>query len=162
MEQGLFRADLYYRLNVVNLHMPALRERKQDIELLAAHFLEKFCREQNKPIKTLSQQAKRVLLQYDYPGNVRQLANILEYATILSGGAVIEVESLPDELRRGAPPAADGDRESAPVCVTLDAAEKQMIAVALQRNGGRRDMTARELGISVRGLQNKIARYGLF
>ena len=93
VSEGKFREDLYYRLNVINIHMPALRERKEDIPLLCKYFIKLFNREQNKNVQRLSPEAEKLLLLYDYPGNVRQLANIIEHAMILTNREVIGRES---------------------------------------------------------------------
>lgn len=163
VRQGTFREDLFYRLNVMNIRMPALRERRDDILLLCEHFIRQFNHEQNKSVKRLSPEAKQILLSYDYPGNVRQLANIIEYAMILSAGGEILPEALPLEVR------ANGVRREKSASslpdllagMPLRDVERAAIDATLKKNGGRRDMSARELGISVRGLQNKINDYGL-
>lgn len=95
---GNFREDLYYRLNVIPLHLPALRDRNQDILLLAAYFLERFCQRRNRPLLTLSRDAARVLLAYPWPGNVRELENFMERLSILVDGASIEVSDLPPKI----------------------------------------------------------------
>lgn len=162
VQEGTFREDLYYRLNVISITMPALRERREDIPLLSGHFLRRFEKEQNREKIAVSPEAMAVLMEYNYPGNVRQLANILEYAVILSGNGRIEVEDLPDAVR--------GRRKSAEKSVPLEGqlanrtireVEELMIREALRRNNGRREQTAQELGISMRGLYNKIREYDI-
>lgn len=160
VENGSFREDLYYRLNVMTIEMPPLRQRKEDIPLLCAHFIKKYNSEQNKQVRNLSPQAARLLSQYDYPGNVRQLANIIEHAMILTQGPEIDSDCLPAELWKN----GRGEENSAPSLyrgMTLREIEKKAIAEALAANGQRRDLTARSLGISVRTLQNKINEYHL-
>ena len=160
VENGSFREDLYYRLNVMTIEMPPLRQRKEDIPLLCAHFIKKYNSEQNKQVRNLSPQAARLLYQYDYPGNVRQLANIIEHAMILTQGPEIDSDCLPAELWKN----GRGEENSAPSLyrgMTLREIEKKAIAEALAANGQRRDLTARSLGISVRTLQNKINEYHL-
>ena len=160
VENGSFREDLYYRLNVMTIEMPPLRQRKEDIPLLCAHFIKKYNSEQNKHVRNLSPQAARLLSQYDYPGNVRQLANIIEHAMILTQGPEIDSDCLPAELWKN----GRGEENSAPSLyrgMTLREIEKKAIAEALAANGQRRDLTARSLGISVRTLQNKINEYHL-
>lgn len=162
VQEGTFREDLYYRLNVISITMPALRERREDIPLLSGHFLRRFEKEQNREKIAVSPEAMAVLMEYNYPGNVRQLANILEYAVILSGNGRIEAEDLPDAVR--------GRRKSAEESVPLEGqlanrtireVEELMIREALRRNSGRREQTAQELGISMRGLYNKIREYDI-
>ena len=144
----------------MTIEMPPLRQRKEDIPLLCAHFIKKYNSEQNKHVRNLSPQAARLLSQYDYPGNVRQLANIIEHAMILTQGPEIDSDCLPAELWKN----GRGEENSAPSLyrgMTLREIEKKAIAEALAANGQRRDLTARSLGISVRTLQNKINEYHL-
>lgn len=160
VQEGTFREDLYYRLNVISITMPALRDRREDIPLLSGHFLRRFEKEQNRERITVSPEAMAILMEYDYPGNVRQLANILEYAVILSGNGRIETGDLPDAVRGGrkvaeAPVPLEGQLANK----TIREVEELMIREALKRNNGRREQTAQELGISMRGLYNKIREY---
>ncbi|HYF81612.1 MAG TPA: sigma-54 dependent transcriptional regulator [Clostridia bacterium] len=165
MREGKFRGDLYYRLSVMNIHMPELRERKEDIPLLCNHFIKQFNREQNKAVQRISSEAEKLLLAYDYPGNIRQLANILEYAMILSNAEEIGIENLPLEVQnRWLPTALQYTGASLKDMLTgmsIKEIERIAIEAALDKNRGRRDLTAKELGISVRGLQNKINEYGI-
>ncbi len=164
VEEGRFREDLYYRLNVINIHMPALRDRCEDIPLLCRFFIEKFNHEQNKQVREISPAAAQLLLSYDFPGNVRQLANVLEYAMILSTGSEIRIENLPLEVQAGkARPGPSQSQELADMLggLALKDIEKLAIGATLEKNNGRRDLSARDLGISVRSLQNKIILYGL-
>jgi len=165
VREGKFREDLYYRLNVMNIPMPALRERKEDIPLLCSHFIKQFNREQNKSVKRISTEAEKQLFSYDYPGNVRQLGNILEYAMILSNGEEIGIESLPLEVKNRLLPMMSKDSGNSLKNMLAGMPIKQIELIAIEatlsRNGGRRDLTAKELGISVRSLQNKIIEYGL-
>jgi len=160
VKNGTFREDLYYRLNVISIEMPPLRERKEDIPLLCEHFIKKFNAEQNKAVCRISRQAMERIVGYDYPGNVRQLANIIEHAMILTQGEEIQTASLPTELRQQ-PTNETGEERDHFAGMTLREVERILIRQALKRNGQRRDMTARELGISVRTLQNKINEYHL-
>lgn len=175
---GSFRQDLYYRINVVELKLPPLRERKQDIPLLCDYFLKQYAESRHKPVARLSEPARQRLLEYDYPGNVRELANILEYASILAGSDAIGAGDLPINLKSAsqaeetaekppedAPPpqkpggSAPGSRNFGGM--TLQEIEREAIAQCLERNGGRQKPTAQALGISERGLRNKIKQYGL-
>ncbi|HOT59494.1 MAG TPA: sigma-54 dependent transcriptional regulator [Spirochaetales bacterium] len=165
VREGKFREDLYYRLNVVNIPMPALRERKEDIPLLCRHFIKQFNREQNKSVKRISPEAEKQLYSYDYPGNVRQLGNILEYAMILSNGEEIGIENLPLEMKNGLRPIMPRNSVNSLKDMLAGMPIKQIESIAIEatlsKNGGRRDLTAKELGISVRSLQNKIIEYGI-
>jgi len=165
VKQGRFREDLYYRLSVVTIPMPALREHKEDIPLLCDHFIKRYNAEQNKSVKGLSESAVRILADYDYPGNIRQLANILEHAMILSSGEKIEAKDLPIDVCDRNRIHGHSDDE---LClkqllagIPIQKLEQLAIEATLEKNGGRRDVTALELGISIRGLQNKIAEYKL-
>ncbi len=163
VREGTFREDLYYRLNVISIVMPPLRERKEDIPLLANHFLRQFEKEQNREHLSISPQAMEILTEYRYPGNVRQLANILEYSVILSGSGRIEASDLPDAVKRGRTAAdeAQPSLESLLANRSLKEIEVLVIREALKRNKGHREQTAQELGISMRGLYNKIREYGI-
>ncbi len=163
VQQGKFREDLYYRLSVVIIPMPALREHKEDIPLLCEHFIKRYNVEQNKCVKGISESAKKILIDYDYPGNIRQLANILEHAMILSSGEKIEAADLPIDVCNRTRVNGNADQE---LCLKqrlagmpIQKLEKMAIEATLEKNGGRRDISAQELGISIRGLQNKLAEY---
>jgi two-component system response regulator AtoC len=165
MLEGRFREDLYYRLNVMNIHMPALRERKEDIPMLCNHFIKQFNREQNKSVKKISPEAEKLLLLYDYPGNVRQLANIIEHAMILSNSDEIDVGNLPLEVQSNKLNShvqnTDLSLEHLIAGMPIKQLEHLWIKATLKKNGGKRDITAKELGISIRNLQNKIKEYNL-
>jgi len=165
MLEGRFREDLYYRLNVMNIHMPALRERKEDIPMLCNHFIKQFNREQNKSVKKISPEAEKLLLLYDYPGNVRQLANIIEHAMILSNSDEIDVGNLPLEVQSNKLNShvqnTDLSLEYLIAGMLIKQLEHLWIKATLKKNGGKRDITAKELGISIRNLQNKIKEYNL-
>lgn len=161
--QQKFRQDLYYRLNVVEITMPPLRDRMSDVPLLCAHFLHQSASEMNKDSKGLTPAAQEALMRYSYPGNVRQLANILEYATIISGNGLIDVDDLPDEVA-GAPEPQEqpqGLSEEFLATTSLKELERLAVIATLKKNNGRRDKTADDLGISKRGLLNKIKEYGI-
>jgi len=161
--QQKFRQDLYYRLNVVEITMPPLRDRMSDVPLLCAHFLHQSASEMNKDSKGLTPAAQEALMRYSYPGNVRQLANILEYATIISGNGLIDVDDLPDEVA-GAPESQEqpqGLSEEFLATTSLKELERLAVIATLKKNNGRRDKTADDLGISKRGLLNKIKEYGI-
>ncbi len=164
--QGRFREDLYYRLNVIRLRMPPLRERKDDIPILAQHFLEVYAKELGKPIKKISHEAELLLLLYDYPGNVRELENIIERAVVLEHQDVILPESLPEFLRRpeepGAVPAAVGlPEQGMNLDVTIEEIERRLITEALRRSKGVKKDAAELLGISFRSFRYRLAKLGL-
>lgn len=169
VEEGLFRQDLYFRLNVVEITLPSLKDRRQDLPLLFAHFLMQYNREMNKQVKGFSKEAEACLLGYDYPGNVRELSNIIECAVLLAREDVIEVENLPIEVRANKGDLTDtldlalGARlgTESLVGLTLQEAERKLISAALVLNKGHKKATAAMLGISERGLRNKINDYGL-
>jgi len=151
---GRFREDLYYRLNVVNILMPPLRERREDIPPLVEHFLRRFAAAK---AKRLSPEALAALTLYAWPGNVRELANIVERLVILSPGEVIGTEELPPNIRtpRSLPPAASGGP------VSLSEMERGHIARVLSETGGKKMQAARLLGIDIKTLNKKIKDYDI-
>jgi DNA-binding NtrC family response regulator len=151
---GRFREDLYYRLNVVGIAVPPLRERREDISILVEHFLARF--QASAPSrKTLSPDTLRALVEYSWPGNVRELSNIIERLVILTPGDLIGAEALPSNVR-GAPAAAP---EAAPKPVSLSEVERLHIARVLQDTGGKKMQAARLLGIDIKTLNKKIRDY---
>jgi two-component system response regulator AtoC len=152
IETKVFREDLFYRLNVVPIQIPPLRERREDILPLAHYFLERFCKENHKPIKTFTEKAAKKLIDYPWPGNVRELANIIERTVVLDFDAVIDSDHLyvdssiaaPKEIKKG---------------MTLHEMEKQLILETLETNHQNRTKTAALLGITVRTLRNKLHEY---
>ena len=156
VREGKFREDLFYRIRVIHLRIPALRERREDIPLLVDHLVAKFNRLQGKDIAGVSQEVMVRLMDHDYPGNVRELENIIEQAFVLCRGGLIEAQHLPAELR---PPASSG--ASADGSTNLRLAEQEMIRIVLQRNGGNRQRTAQELGIDPSTLYRKLKTIGI-
>jgi len=156
VREGIFREDLYYRLNVVKILLPPLRERKEDIPLLIEHFILRFSAQQGKEIIGISSPALALLMQHDYPGNIRELENIIEYAFILCDGGYILPEHLPAPF---APSEQLTARSGVDAPLTLEAMERQAIIMALQRNKWRKMAVCRELGISKDTLRRKIATY---
>jgi PAS domain S-box-containing protein len=157
VEQGLFRDDLYYRLNVVKLLLPPLRERKEDIPMLCQHFIKTFVTRQGKEIVGISDPAMDILMRYNFPGNIRELENIIEYAFILCHSGLIMPNHLPEPL---APKEAQTTATKENLR-SLDEIEKQAILASLERNGWRKLITCRELGISKDTLRRKIHKYQL-
>jgi two-component system response regulator PilR (NtrC family) len=163
MERGVFRTDLYYRLNVITLSLPALRERREDIPLLVEHFLEKFAAAAAAPPKTISPEALLILEAHVWPGNVRELENVIERAVILETGPVIGVESLPELIR--AKPQEVTRVELPPEGIDLDVVmegiEKDLLTQALRRAHGVQTRAAQMLQTSFRSFRYRLQKYGL-
>jgi DNA-binding NtrC family response regulator len=157
VREGRFREDLYYRLNVISINLPPLRERRDDIEPLARHFLKGSTRRMKKDVHGIDDDALQALLQYDWPGNVRELGNVMERAVILARGDMITIGLLPLDTRREAPPSSTG---AAPL-VALDEIERQHITSILKETGSHKSRAAEILGISRKTLDRKIAEYRL-
>lgn len=157
MREGRFRDDLFYRLNVVKITLPPLRERPGDIPILADHFVEKLNIEKGRDIGGLSDEALRLLMTYEFPGNIRELQNIIEYAFIICPGGMIEPQHLPSPLSGSFD---ESLCETTSRRMTLDEMEKMAIYAALKRNNWRRMATCKELGISKDTLRRKIGKYG--
>jgi two-component system response regulator PilR (NtrC family) len=164
---GRFREDLFYRLNVVQIRMPPLRERRGDIPLFADHFLERFAAELGKARPALSPEAVRLLQAHDWQGNLRELANVLERAATLAEGAVIGPELLPPAVRgAGSPgagpgPAAELPEDGLDLQAHLDAIERRLLEQALQRAGGVKTEAARALSLSFRSFRYRLAKFGI-
>ena len=155
VRNGAFRKDLYYRINVVKLSLPSLAERKEDVPLLADHFIERFNHLTGKTIFGMSQRAMAALMLHDWPGNIRELENAIEHAFVLSRGGIIRVACLPDHILPSAAlnPILSG--------LTLKEIEKRAIRQALEKNQGKKVATAKELGINKNTLRRKILRFGI-
>ena len=161
VEAGRFRTDLYYRLNVITLHLPPLRDRREDIPLLVAHFLRKYAQQNHKEVTAIQQQALQCLQTYDWPGNVRELENIIERAVVLAQGSTIGMTELPAHLQEKEPEIVHGEHFVLPADTTLAEIERAAIAQALQRNAGNRQAAARVLNIGVATLYRKLKAYQL-
>jgi PAS domain S-box-containing protein len=151
VQEGKFREDLFYRIRVIHLIIPSLKDRREDIPLLVDHLVTKFNRLQEKDLTGVSREVMARLMEHDYPGNVRELENILEQAFVLCREGQIEVQHLPIELR---PPVSATTAEAAPT--DMRRAQRQMIEAALARNGGNRRQAARELGINPSTLYRRL------
>ncbi|CDF93968.1 MULTISPECIES: sigma-54-dependent Fis family transcriptional regulator [unclassified Pseudomonas] len=158
---GAFREDLYYRLNVLNLTVPPLRMRREDVPLLAHHFLSRCARSLRKSVRGISPQALDVLSAYHWPGNVRELENIIERATNLAVSEQLQPDDLPLEIRQGPRPSSPGNVPERPAALGLDAHEMNAIVAALEATRGNIRLTAQQLNVSRGGLYNKMSRYGL-
>lgn len=156
---GDFREDLYYRLNVVTISLPPLRERAEDIPLLTDHFLGELCQRYNAGVLGFSEELKDFFLEYEWPGNIRQLKNCIESMVILADSGRLTMGDLPD-IVRDAPTVESGDVEI-PFDLTLEELEKAAILQALERWDGNRTHAAQSLDISVRTLQRKLKRWGV-
>ena len=155
VKDGAFREDLLYRLNVVNLRLPALRERPADVVALAEFFVKKYAAANGAPTRPLSAEAKRRLTAHRWPGNVRELENAMERAVALALGPRVELDDLPEEARQALPlPVAGG------AIKRLDVVEKEYILGALERNGGNQTRTAEQLGIGGATLYRKLKSWG--
>jgi PAS domain S-box-containing protein len=152
---GLFREDLFFRINVIKLSLPVLAERKEDISLLADHFINKFNVLKGKDIVGLSQRAMAAVVLYDWPGNVRELENAIEHAFVISRGQVIRLKDLPESIH------PQNDLLQIPSGLTLKEIEKHAIYQALVRNNWKKMATSRELGIDKNTLRRKINRLGI-
>ena len=161
VQEGRFREDLYYRLNVVRIQLPPLRERKEDIPLLIDQFIREFSARQGKDIVGIATPALNILIPHDFPGNIRELKNIIEYAFILCDGAYILPQHLPEPFN-GAIPAPAAETDASPEQPrTLAEIEKQAIYLALEKNRWKKSATCEELGISKDTLRRKLTRYQL-
>ena len=152
VKAGKFREDLFYRVHVVRLELPPLRERREDLPLLVDHFVARFNRLKGRDIAGLSDAALARLMEHDFPGNVRELENIIEHAFVLCRSGLIELAHLPSHLRGG----EDGALSGLPPGLTLAAMEKLLIRDALRRHKGNRAAAARQLGMDVSTLFRKI------
>ena len=163
LSQGTFRTDLYYRLRVVPLRVPPLRERTGDIPRLAWSFVETFAAEHRKRISRLEPELLDRLVQHPWPGNVRELRNLMESLVVFSRGDTLRMEDLPSELRIGQPAARPGSEAETPrfADLNLDTIERQAVLQALERSQGNRQRAAKLLGMGLRTLQKKLKEYGL-
>ncbi len=172
VEEGKFRDDLYHRLNVVRIHLPPLRERKEDIPLLAHSFLKQSAQVNEKPVTDFSEETLEALLAYDWPGNVRQLQAAVEHAVVMARGPKITPRNLPESVRNGSGPRAPstsggssrgsaGSTGSVRVGLNLHDTELRLIERALEESGGNRTEAARKLGISRRTLHRRLKELNL-
>jgi len=157
VEESAFREDLYYRLNVVPITLPDLKDRQEDIPLLANHFMQKFAQESNPAIREISKEAMAILLSYPWPGNVRELENVIERAVTLGRGSSIQPSDLPSHLAGGAGPVEKALVQEA----TLEDLERDYIRAVLRRTKGHQIRAAAILGIDRRTLYRKIRRYNI-
>ena len=161
---GLFREDLYHRINLAEIHLPPLRDRKEDIPLLANHFLETSNRKFKKSVRGISQRAKRVLTNYEYPGNVRELENLIERAVMLSTEPFVDLKDLPEPLIISSDRVENEGPEESPYPfgqMTLDEIEKKHITEVLKAAGLNKLKAAKSLGLTRPALYRKLKKHGL-
>ncbi len=156
--KGNFRDDLFYRLNVIPIDLPPLRQRLEDIPLLCEHFLNKYCQKMGLPNKRLSNKVSQMLLSYSWPGNVRELENIIERAVVISKNQELKIGDFPPDMTAGIPALSKTNMD---VGMSIGDAEKILILKTLKAHGGNKSKAADVLGISTRTLRNKLHEYGL-
>lgn len=159
LEQGTFREDLYYRLNVVPINIPPLRDRKQDIPFLANHFLHKLAPESGALVETITDAAMEKLLNYHWPGNVRELENVIERSLVLCRGKQLDTADI--KLESAPRPRGQNDAHFLPEGVTLDQYEQELIREALRRADGNKSQAARLLGLTRNALRYRLTQMGL-
>ncbi|EFH5932366.1 acetoacetate metabolism transcriptional regulator AtoC, partial [Escherichia coli] len=164
VKEGTFREDLFYRLNVIHLILPPLRDRREDISLLANHFLQKFSSENQRDIIDIDPMAMSLLTAWSWPGNIRELSNVIERAVVMNSGPIIFSEDLPPQIRQ--PVCNAGEVKTAPVGERnlkeeIKRVEKRIIMEVLEQQEGNRTRTALMLGISRRALMYKLQEYGI-
>ncbi len=157
IREGKFREDLYYRLSVVPLNLPSLKERREDIPLLVEYFLERFAKKSKKPIQGISSEAMELLLDYDWPGNVRELKHLIERIIILEDGPIIQADNIPWFIHKHHQDLPLSDEKIA----TLNELEKQYIRLILKKTKGNRSQASELLGINRKTLLEKIKKYDL-
>jgi DNA-binding NtrC family response regulator len=157
VREGRFREDLFYRLNVVSIKVPPLRNRIEDVPPLVQRFVHDFCALHHKPVQTVSPRALRALMAYSWPGNVRELRNCLESLVVLGQGPTIELEEIPEHVRSG----DLGEWVSLPVGTPLGEVEKTMILRTLGRFGGNKSLAAQKLQIGLKTLYRRLEEYGI-
>lgn len=160
VREGTFREDLFYRINVINIHLPPLRERQEDIPLLVNHFLDHFARENNRNDLTVSENAMAALCAYPWPGNIRELRNCVERMVVFTRGSVIDLDNVPVNIREKITPGISKTILATSSC-DLECNEKLLISRALEECGNNRTKAAEKLGISRRTLHRKLAAYDL-
>ncbi len=161
IEEGAFREDLYYRLNVVAIDIPPLRDHKEDIPALATFFLEKFARESNQPVRKLKPEALRKLIDYHWPGNVRELENIITRAATLAAGDSLDASDIHFDSESPARRAAATAAPVLPPGMTLEKWEDEIIREALRRSNGNKSQAARALGLSRNALRYRLSKMGV-
>ena len=158
VSEGRFREDLFYRLYVITINMPSLRERKEDIPLLVKHFIDYFSRDNSKKIDGITDDALSALMEYGWPGNVRELRNSIERMVVLSRKNILDINSIPIGLKHSPAARSSGEKGIVPQTTNIHDAERLLISKALSDSGGNISSAARELGISRRTLHRKLKK----
>lgn len=161
INDGTFREDLYYRLNVVSINIPPLRERKEDILPMIENFIDKYCKENNKENLEISKEAADVLMKYNYPGNVRELENIIERSVVLTRSKVITLTDLPINIKGFKEEKSLGSLDEGTLTEQVEALEKQLIFDALQQSDGNQTKAGKLLGLTERNLRYKLKKYNI-
>jgi DNA-binding NtrC family response regulator len=161
VQDGTFRQDLLYRINTVELRLPALRERAEDIPLFVNHFLEVYSQKYRRPTKKISPEAIRKLQQYDWPGNVRELQHVIERATIISENNTLQLEDFFFLADRPAESSNGQSVSTSPATHNLDEVEKDTVQKAMAKYEGNISKAAKELGLSRASLYRRLEKYGL-
>lgn len=156
IKEGKFREDLYWRLNVIEIKVPPLRDRKEDIEMLAMHFINKFSKEHNKNVKGISKEALPLLLEYAWPGNVRELSNVIERAVVFAEGGYITPENLPDKFKKAEDVIVSGSLKT-----YLSDYEKNLLIKIYNSHNRNKEKTAQALGIDLATLYRKFKKYDI-
>ncbi|MCR4319155.1 MAG: sigma 54-interacting transcriptional regulator, partial [Candidatus Brocadiaceae bacterium] len=160
IKEGKFREDLYFRLNVVSIKLPPLRERLEDIPLFIDAFLREFSQTHNKKVSIISPEARKILYKYPWPGNVRELKNCIESMVVVSRKDTIDREDIPDHILQRSS-SEISTTPSLAAGITIEEAERELIKSTLATVGGNREEAAKMLGIGERTLYRKLDRYGL-
>ena len=155
--EGRFREDLFYRLNVVEIRIPSLASRREDIPHLANHFLRHYAAKNAKPVRALSGEALQIIENYPWPGNVRELEHAIERAVVLTRGEVIEIADLPDTVRQG--PIGSAGQLVIPIGTPMDEIERRVIHETLRQAKGDKTLAAQLLGIAARTIYRKLERH---
>jgi DNA-binding NtrC family response regulator len=158
---GRFRDDLYYRINVLSIDVPPLRERREDIPVLIDYFLKKHTRNTSRLVRGLDAETKKIMLDYSWPGNVRQLESAIERAILLCEGEFITVEDLPLEVRQDASPAAQGAFKLPPEGISFEDVERDLIMQAMEQTDYNITKSAKLLGLTFRTLQYRLEKFGI-
>jgi transcriptional regulator with PAS, ATPase and Fis domain len=159
LDEGTFRNDLYYRINTLTIQIPPLRERKEDIPLLANHFLSIYAKTHNKKVSSIAPEVIEQLMNYSWPGNVRELEKVMERGVVLSKANIIYLDQIPQEIKEAGTNKQYQNSTGKTLSESVEILEKSMIKEALDTTSGNREKAAKVLGISLRSLQYKIKKY---
>ncbi|HQJ31453.1 MAG TPA: sigma 54-interacting transcriptional regulator, partial [Syntrophales bacterium] len=167
VKEGRFREDLFYRLNVLPIHLPALRERKDDIPLLVSYFVDRFRKKLARDIEGLDDEVLDLFINYDWPGNIREMENLLERLVLMARGQTITLADVPGEIRQAVqeqallPPEKKPSQFKEFIRTHTEEAERQLLVRCLEECGGNVTRAAQQLGLSRKGLQLKMIKYNL-